>query len=76
MASIWNDRPKRQVIPKIRLLSAGDFHGTFTDPQSVVRALLRREVKLERSLRTSGVDKAEMEGFVAALTDSLTAKSE
>jgi hypothetical protein len=52
------------------------FHGTFTDPQSVVRALLRREVKLERSLRTSGVDKAEMEGFVAALTDSLTAKSE
>src|SRR5256886_4571816 len=29
MASIWNDRPKRQVIPKIRLLSGGRLQKTL-----------------------------------------------
>src|SRR5438132_1701952 len=37
MASIWNDRPKRQIIPKIRLLSEGGSKRPCFLATSIVR---------------------------------------
>jgi hypothetical protein len=39
MASIWNERPKRHIIPKIRLLSGG----SFKRPSFLATSIVRRE---------------------------------